>query len=148
MLTKYLAKVMGLWIVLAVLGIVVTRETSIPMINGLFSDLPLLWVTGIFTMLVGLIVVVVHNRWSGGALPVVVTLYGWIALIKGLTFVWLPPSVQTAAWRSLHFDQYYLAYLPIALIIGGYLVYGGFTYQPEPQPVGTWPTMPRPTPKD
>ncbi len=146
MLTKYLAKVMGLWIVLAVLGLIVTRQTSLTILTALFNDQPLMWVTGVFTMLVGIIVVVIHNRWSGGPLPVLVTLYGWIALIKGLMFLWLPPSAQAAAWQSLHFDRFYYGYLIVALIIGGYLTYGGFATS-GPQEVGTWPTVPRPTPK-
>ena len=153
---------MGLWIVLAVLGMFITPQTTIATINALFADPSLLWVTGVFTMLVGLIVIIIHNRWNGGPLAVVVTLYGWIALLKGLTFVWLPPSSQAAAWKALHFDSWYYGYLAFALIIGAYLVYGGFMSDeettsaptseparpqppppPEPPQPTTWSTVPK-----
>ncbi len=152
MLTKYLAKVLGLWIVLALLGMIFARHTSVTTMNALFTNPPLMWVTGVFTMLVGLIVVVLHNRWSGGALPVIVTLYGWIALVKGVSLVWLRPEVQSAAWRSLQFDRFFIVYVVVALAIGGYLIYGGFT-APRHRPAhgegerkvrpDTWPTVPR-----
>ncbi|MBV8636595.1 MAG: hypothetical protein JO322_00790 [Candidatus Eremiobacteraeota bacterium] len=130
MLTKFLARLLGLWIVLVIVGLVLTRQASVATINALFSDAPLMWVTGIFTMLVGLVIVLLHNRWSGGGLPVVVTLYGWIALLKGISLVWLPAPVQGIAWQSLRFDRFFFVYVFVALVIGGYLVYGGFARRP------------------
>jgi hypothetical protein len=76
MLTKFLAKLMGLWIVLTVLGIVVNSGAMIAAIDALFADPALMLISGIFTLVIGFAVVIGHNRWSGGALPVVVTLYG------------------------------------------------------------------------
>ena len=126
MTTKFLAKLMGLWIVLTALGMIFNRQTTIATMNSLFADAPLMWITGVFTLLLGLAVVLTHNRWSGGALSVIVTLYGWIALIKGLLFVWLPAPAQAAFYQGMHFERFYYAYLLVALIIGGYLIYGGF----------------------
>lgn len=151
MLTKVLARILGFWIVLAVIGLIVARQSWLLALNALFADPPLVWVTGVFTILVGLTIVVLHNRWSGGALPVVVTLYGWIALLKGLSLVWLPAGAQNAAWQALQFDHFYIAYVVVALAIGAYLIYGGFTYDQQPEVVvelsvtpDTWPTVPRP----
>jgi hypothetical protein len=45
-------------------------------IDALFADPALMLISGIFTLVIGFAVVIGHNRWSGGALPVVVTLYG------------------------------------------------------------------------
>ena len=140
MLTKFYAKLMGLWIVLTVIGMIVSQRAAIATLNAFFADPPLMWITGVFTMLFGLAIVLTHNRWSGGPVPVIVTLYGWIALIKGLTFAWLPPSLQTTAYQSLHFDRYFLIYFVVALVIGGYLIYGGFRHEPERALEGTWPT--------
>jgi vacuolar-type H+-ATPase subunit I/STV1 len=94
MSTKFLARLMGFWIVLTVVGMMVTPAASLQAITRLFSDPALMWITGVFTLLIGLAVVLTHNRWSGGAVPVLVTLYGWIALVKGLLFIWLPAEVQ------------------------------------------------------
>jgi hypothetical protein len=130
-LTKYFARLIGLWVVLTVLGIAANRQASFDALNAFFSDPALMWITGIFTVLVGLVIVVAHNYWTGGVLPVLVTLYGWVALIKGLLFVWLPSSAQTEFYRALHFEKFYGVYFVVALALGGYLVYGGFKTETE-----------------
>jgi hypothetical protein len=38
-----------------------------------------------------------HNIWSGGALVVVVTVVGWITLVKSLLFLFLPPELMELA---------------------------------------------------
>jgi hypothetical protein len=120
------ARILGLWILLAVVGMVANRQDTTDVLNGFFASAALMWTTGVFTLLVGIVVVVTHNRWSEGALPLIVTLYGWIALVKGLTFVWLPASAERAFYNALHFNQYFYVYFIISLAIGTYLTYGGF----------------------
>jgi hypothetical protein len=47
-----------------------------------------------------------HNVWSGGALPVVVTLVGWVALIKGLLLLFLSPEAAAGLYLGgLHYEQ-------------------------------------------
>jgi hypothetical protein len=127
MVTKFIAKLLGLWMVLTMLGMAADKTGTVEALNGFFNDPGLMWVTGVFTMLVGLAIVVGHNRWSGGALRVAVTIVGWVILIKGLAFVWLPPTAQTLFHQSLHFAQFYYAYLVVAFVVGACLIYGGFS---------------------
>ncbi len=127
MTTRFLAKLMGLWLLLTVGSMIATRDSTIGTMNALFGDPALTWIAGVFTLLLGLVVVLCHNRWSGGAGTVVVTLYGWIATLKGLLFLCLPAPVQAQLWSQLHFAQYFYAYLVFALAIGSYLLYAGFT---------------------
>jgi hypothetical protein len=130
-LISYLAKLLGLWIVIAVASMAANRLATVAILNALFSDPALVWVTGIFTLLVGLAIVLIHNRWSGGATPVIVTFYGWAALVKGLLLLSLPPAVQLQSYEALHFDRYFYAYFVVALVLGGYLIYGGFKNAPS-----------------
>ncbi len=125
-MTTFLAKLLGLWVVLAVLSLAFNREASITMLNALFADPALLWVTGAFTTVIGLAIVLVHNRWSGGLLPVIVTIYGWLALVKGLLFLAFPAPAQADSFRAMHFDQYFYEYLAVALAIGAFFTYEGF----------------------
>jgi hypothetical protein len=126
MLTRFFAKLLGLWILIAVLSVMANRGPAISMLDQLFADPPLLFVTGVFTVVVGLAIVLSHNRWSGGLLAVVVTLYGWIATIKGVLFLAFAPPEQARLFEALHFSQYFYAYFAFALVVGVYLTYEGF----------------------
>jgi hypothetical protein len=68
-----------------------------------------------------------HNIWSGGALPVAVTLFGWLIFAKGLALLLVPPEMWTA-WlallQKLHYG--YPFYFIPALAIGGYLAVASF----------------------
>ena len=75
----------------------------------------------------GLAMVLAHNIWSGGALVVVVTLVGWITLIKSLFFLFLPPEMEAGLFLGqLHYRQLFYMYTAISLVLGVYLTYGGF----------------------
>src|SRR5579871_2180396 len=109
---------------------IANRQAAIDVLNAFFANAGLMWVTGLFTLLAGIVIVVMHNRWSGGALTVFVTVYGWLVLVKGISFVWLPASSQLAFYNSLHFDRYFYGYFVVSLVIGAYLTYGGFKRNP------------------
>jgi len=126
MSTKLWARIFGLWTLLAVVGMVANRQNTIDVLNAFFAGAAVMWATGVFTLLVGIVMVVAHNRWSGGALPIIVTLYGWLVLAKGLMFVWLPASAEQAFYGSLHFGEYFYLYFVVSLAVGAYLTYGGF----------------------
>jgi hypothetical protein len=71
--------------------------------------------------------VLTHNIWSGGTLTVLVTLVGWIALIKGALFLIVPPGSSSAFFlNGFRYQQLFYVYAAIALIVGLYLTYGGF----------------------
>ncbi|MBV8582511.1 MAG: hypothetical protein JO241_00840 [Candidatus Eremiobacteraeota bacterium] len=127
MLTKYLSKLLGLSIVLIAAGMLANKPAALEEMNALFADPGLMFVTGVFTMIGGLAVVLAHNRWSGSPPAVLVTFYGWVALIKGALFIWLPPPLQADFYRAMHFDHLFYAYLGFALVLAGYLTYEGFT---------------------
>lgn len=116
------------------LSMIVTRTSTIATLNALFKNAPLMWITGVFTLLIGLALVLAHNRWST-ALAAIVSLYGWAALVKDLLFLCLPAPAQIAFYRALHFDGYFFAYLLISLVLGGYLIYGGFKPSPRDEAI-------------
>jgi hypothetical protein len=70
--------------------------------------------------------VLAHNIWSGGALVVVVTLVGWMMLIKSLFFLFLPPEMEAGLFLGqLHYRQLFYLYTAISLALGVCLTYGG-----------------------
>jgi hypothetical protein len=108
------------------------KRATIEMVMALVHDTPVLFVVGIFTLVAGLAIVLAHNIWSVGPLPIVVTFLGWLTLIKGLLFLFLTPEAAVGFFLiGLHYEQFFYLYAAISLILGVYLTYGGFRSTPR-----------------
>lgn len=132
-LTAFFAKLIGLWLLFAIVGMAVNRDATVTAINAFFSDSGLMYITGAFTVIIGLTVVLLHNRWTSGALPALVSFYGWAAIVKGGMFLFLPATSEMAFYRALHFEALFYVYVVIGLVLGLYLAYGGFRSDAMPQ---------------
>ncbi len=129
-LTVFLARFIGLFTVLLVLGFAVRGSATI---EAAVADAPVMLVYTIVSLAAGLAVILGHNVWSGGALPVVVTLVGWLMLAKGLTLLLITPDTMKQLLGGMHYGEHYYLYLTPALVIGLYLTWAGFTAQPRAQ---------------
>ena len=111
-------------------GLRPVREAWVTAITALLHDPPLLLLLGMIVVAVGLALVLTHNIWSGGTLPVVVTVIGWLTLGKGLMFWCLPAAVAADLYlERLHYGQLYYLYCGFSLAIGLYLTLAGFRGQ-------------------
>jgi vacuolar-type H+-ATPase subunit I/STV1 len=125
--TAFVSRLVGLYTILVSLALVSHKEASVATVSTLIQTPALLLLLGMITLGAGLAIVLGHNVWSGGALPVIVTLVGWATLIKGLLFVVLSPETLVALLRALHYADLYYLYLGISILLGVYLTYNGFT---------------------
>jgi len=124
--TIYLGKLIGLYCVLLALSMMSHKQATVETMTALIHEAPVLLFVSIMAMVGGLAIVLAHNVWSGGALPVVVTLVGWISLIKGLIFLLLSPERSLVYFEALRYGQLFYVYMSITLIIGIYLTFSSF----------------------
>jgi ribose/xylose/arabinose/galactoside ABC-type transport system permease subunit len=83
-LTIFLGRLIGVYCLVVGLMMMANRRTMVDAVNALIRSPPLVLLAGVFAVAVGLGLVIGYSVWTGGALPVVVTLVGWASLIKGL----------------------------------------------------------------
>ena len=83
----------------------------------------ILLVAGIVALAAGLAMVIGHNVWSGGAPVVVVTLIGWIILVRAVLILLLPADVMGFLYDMVHVDRYFYFYMAITAAIGVYLTW-------------------------
>jgi hypothetical protein len=126
-LTTFLARLLGLSAVLLSLALVTHKQASVETMTALVRDPPLLMIFGMLWLVAGLAIILGHNIWSGGVLPVVVSLVGWLILIRGLLLLLLSPSAAVGLFTGLHLEQLFYLYVAISLVFGAYLTYGGFS---------------------
>jgi putative exporter of polyketide antibiotics len=125
--TIFLSRLIGLYCIVIALSMMTRRQATVETVTALLQNPSMMLIVGIITLAAGLAVVLAHNIWSGGALVVVVTLVGWITLIKSLFFLFLPPEMEAGFFLGqLHYRQLFYLYTAISLVLGVYRTYGGF----------------------
>ena len=75
----------------------------------------------------GLAIVIGHNIWSGGALPVVITLVGWLMVIRGGGLLALSQDATIKLFEALRYEDLFYVYMGATLVLGLYLAYAGFS---------------------
>lgn len=123
-LTVFLARFIGLFTLLLLAGLLMRGSATI---EAAVADQPVMLVYAIISLATGLVMILGHNVWSGGALPVVVTLVGWLILAKGLLLLALPPEAMSGLFGRMHYGEHMYLYFAPALVIGIYLTWAGFT---------------------
>ena len=125
--TAFLSKLIGLYCIVVSLSMFANRQMTVETVTALANNRPLLYVVGVMAVAAGLAMVLSHNVWSGGALPVIVTLIGWLTLIKGTLFFFLSPEAEARVFLGgLRYEAYFYVYAAVSLLLGIYLTYGGF----------------------
>ncbi|MGD0426603.1 MAG: hypothetical protein ABSC10_07775 [Candidatus Acidiferrales bacterium] len=124
--TIYLGRLMGLYCLFIATAMMWHKQTTVEVMTALVHNAPVLFLASLLALVAGLAVVLAHNAWSGGALPVVVTLVGWISLIKGVIFLLLPPGSSVAYFEAMHYSQFFYLYMTIDLVLGIFLTVASF----------------------
>ncbi|MGB8149724.1 MAG: hypothetical protein WCE97_00855 [Candidatus Cybelea sp.] len=132
--TAFLSKLIGLFCVLYSLSMFAHRQATLDGVGALVAGA--LLVLGFVVLGLGVAMVLGHNVWSGGALPVVVTIVGWLTLLKGLFLTFLAPAGAAAYVSAVRYEQLFYIYAGVTLALGAYLTYGGFTMKGNPNAQG------------
>ena len=127
--SKLIAGLIGPLLAAMGCALLINRELFPVIIDQISHDYALIFLSGMLLLVAGIAVVRVHNVWSGW--QVIVTAFGWLAIVSGLARMWMPqmagPVADTFAARP--------AALPLAgvalLLVGGFLTYKAYISTPE-----------------
>lgn len=125
--TVFLARFIGAFILVEAALMALFREHAVQRIYDVLYDRALAFTWGVITLGLGLAIICGHNVWRGGLLPVVVTLVGWLLLIRGVVLQVITPELAQSALKTISFEPYYYAYLALPLALGAYLLLAGWT---------------------
>ena len=85
-LSLYLARAWGLFSVLVSLGLLLNRANYLHMVNTLKPDDISVLIAGVFALVMGVVQVVGYNSWTFDYRGLI-TLLGWVALLKGVAIL-------------------------------------------------------------
>jgi hypothetical protein len=129
-LTIYLSRLIGLFLLVASLAMLVDKPGTLDAVHAIAEQRTMQIVLGMVSVAAALAVVLGHQIWSGGILPVVITLMGWVMLIRGVVLLLMSRTQITELIDWLGVDDYFYLYLGIAAAIGLYLTIHGFVAKP------------------
>ena len=128
--TVFLAKLLGLYLIVISVTMFAHAQATVEILKAIVQDRPLLFMSGLMGVTAGLAIVLVHNVWSGGILPIIVTLFGWASLIKGILLLLLSPETESRVFIvGLGYEEHPNLFAVFALLLGAYMTYSGFNFK-------------------
>jgi hypothetical protein len=145
--TRMFARVMGPYLAIIAAVVALRPDDMRAMLSKFEADPVLSFVTGVFTLLLGLVIIALHPYWRGGA-AIIVSVVGWLFAVQGLVlvagshayFAVASSAVDTMGWARAGAA----AEVMIVLFLGLYLALVGWVpARTGPQPVRSTPDVPR-----
>ena len=80
-------------------------------------------ISGIFSLIIGIPIIILHNKWSGDIWTITVTILGWSSIIKGFLRILQNPKIKKMREKKLSQNNMIIASWA-SLIIGCIMIYG------------------------
>lgn len=123
--TRFCARVIGA-LMLIVGAVVIARFDDLSrMIPAILQDEALSFVTGIFTLIIGLILLVAHHHWSS-LTATLVSLIGVLTIVRGLILMLAPGFAAGLAAQMTHAGPGAWIAGGVAMLIGLWFSYAGW----------------------
>jgi hypothetical protein len=87
--SRLIAGLIGPLLIAMGAAMLINRDLFPKMADELVQNHGLIVLSGILLLLAGVAIVRVHNVWTGGW-PIIITVFGWLAIVGGLARMWFP----------------------------------------------------------
>jgi len=124
-LSIFLAKFLGLYILIFVAIWVARKKQVDSSLASFLSNKTLLFFSGLISLMFGVAIVISHCIWELNWRGLI-TLFGYLAILKGVMRMGFPEFVKTTAFKILKGKGGDVVRL-VMLVIGAFLAYSGFT---------------------
>jgi len=130
--TLFLSRLIGLYCLLVGLSMVSHKQLALEAVTALLQSPSLTLLLGLVILGASLGMVLAHNLWWSGTLALIITLIGWLALIKSLFLLFLNPGMESRlVFGLLHYERFFYDYAAVSIALGIFLIYAGFTASPH-----------------
>ncbi|MBX9786110.1 MAG: hypothetical protein K2Y08_02115 [Alphaproteobacteria bacterium] len=124
-LSIFLAKTIGLYLVIVSVAFMLKASELKPMMLDMLKNPSLLLFSGILALILGILIVVSHNIWVMDW-RVIITILGWLTLLKGVMRLFYPEFVIKKTVKCVEDKASYNIMMLITLLIGLVLLYFGY----------------------
>lgn len=120
----FLAKLLGLYLVLVLIGSWINRDYYRRILDAHIDSPPIIIFSGALTLISGLLILLFHNRWEANWTIVITLLACWI-IFQGIVRLWFPTQF-TELLLKLRNGYAVTVISTIMFAIGLFLLYQGF----------------------
>jgi len=121
----FLARLIGPTLLVIAAAVLINQENMRDMVADFLKHRGLIFLAGVLTLLGGLAIVLTHNVWVAGW-PVIITIFGWLAVIGGIFRIVFPDSVKSIGETMLQKSGMLTAAGVAPALIGAWLCYVGY----------------------
>jgi hypothetical protein len=126
MLTSiFIAKLMGPILLVVGLSVLIDEKSMRAIAKEVLGSRALIYIFGIIDLLLGLVLVTVHNVWAWDW-RLIITVIGWLSLVRGLVRILCAPWVMKNAAKMLKKEGLLMGVTIVMLILGAVLSYYGY----------------------
>jgi hypothetical protein len=124
-LTHFLARLLGLYCIVISIMMLSRKQEMLAIVTSCIQNRALLFLVELLGLAAGLAIVLGHNIWSSGLLPLIVTLIGWLTLIRSTILLFMSSETVGRFIKAVRYEQNYYLFTAIPLLIGLYLTVAG-----------------------
>jgi hypothetical protein len=121
----FIARILGPVLLIIGIGLLLEGETFRAMAGEFMRNQGLVYITGILTLAAGLAILNVHHLWTRDW-RVLITVFGWLFLIGGITRILALSTVQRAGESVIAHQRWPLAGAIVTLALGAFLTVMGY----------------------
>ncbi|MFA5292070.1 MAG: hypothetical protein WC496_03455 [Phycisphaerae bacterium] len=118
-------QILGIAYLIIGIGILSNPDFYRKMIRDFTENPPAIYLGGLIALVIGCFLVVLHNNWTKDW-SVIITIFGWAALIKGLFLIILPQVSVRFSNAFKEMKNFLRIWGIIAAILGALLCWLGF----------------------
>ena len=123
--SKFLSKSIGIYLVLVSTVMLFNTDQFLHLVKDLLNNPPLMFITGFITLVLGILMVVGHQVWQWNW-RLMITLFAWLILLKGLSILIYPQYMDKLTIEFLKYKAYIHLIAGFDFTLGILFCYFGF----------------------
>lgn len=123
----FLAKAIGLYMLFISITYLVNKKRFKNLLMNMMNNAELMLITGFIALILGILIVVSHNIWVKDW-RIIITIVGWMALMKGVNIILFPEFLINFSKKWIQNNVAYYSTFILTFLIGAVLLYYGYIH--------------------
>lgn len=123
-ISTVLAEILGIVFLVMGLELLLKKKFMVAVLNEAVEKPGLLWTMGLLALVIGAVMVAIQNVWSADW-RVVITIVGWLAVLKGVVIMFFPHFTMSL-YRKWGTEGFLVFGGVVATLLGLFFLYVSF----------------------